>query len=125
MSVFPSNLASVTTAMRLWILCLAVLLATLPVAGYGNALPAQSASELDAQFETGLVVHDYQSRLAIVSDKRSQAESDADPVDALVVTTTNLPASGFLNDAVAAATQSTTLSRYRYFQPLLRAPPSF
>lgn len=125
MPIFSSNRVSVTIATRLWLLCLAVLLATLPVAGYGNALPVQTGSELDAQFETRLVVHDYQSRLAIVSEKRSQAESDGEPADALLTTASALSAKRFINATISAVTQPEKASRYRYFQPLLRAPPTF
>jgi hypothetical protein len=125
MSIFSSNRVSVTIATRLWLLCLAVLLATLPVAGYGNALPVQNGSELDAQFETRLVVHDYQSRLAIVSEKRSQAESDGEAADALPTTASALSVARFIDATVSAVTQPEKAPRYRYFQPLLRAPPTF
>jgi hypothetical protein len=125
MSIFSSNRVSVTIATRLWLLCLAVLLATLPVAGYGNALPVQNGSELDAQFETRLVVHDYQSRLAIVSEKRSQAESDGEPADVLPTTASALSAARFIDATISDVTQPAKASRYRYFQPLLRAPPTF
>jgi hypothetical protein len=126
MPIFPSNFVSVTIATRLWVLCLAVLLATLPVAGYGNALPVLADSELDVQFEARLVVHDYQSRLAIVSEKRGQAESDGEPLDALSATAASgLSAARFIDSAITAATQPEKASRYRYFQPLLRAPPTF
>lgn len=126
MSFHPHSVISVSVATRLWLLCLALLLATLPVASYAKALSFQGDNALDIQLESRTVVHEYQGRLSLSSETLTQTDVDHEPPDWLAqVPTSALLAEPFFKTASVVLPQTVEALRYRFFQPLLRAPPAF
>ncbi|MTI64811.1 hypothetical protein [Methylophaga sp.] len=111
-------------AARLWVMCFALLLASLPVISYAKTGSTFSSTGLVKQLEARIALHDNSLRLCLKSEQSEQTSADAGSPDWHPVN------DGWHDrfqdhNTVSSLTEivSAEFSASAYLRPYLRAPP--
>ena len=111
-------------AARLWVLCFALLLASLPVISYAQSGNTESSTGLVKRLDARTALHDNSLRLSLKSEQSGQTSADSDSADDQAINPAwYVPVKG--RNTVSSVTEifSAQLDDCAYLRPYLRAPP--